>query len=156
MPLQPHGLEEPQTACGRLRFWQTATPITAPDLKLFGTQTCRWLQPSSPSAHRYTLSRLNAPTSNAPAQTLLHAWFFGEPCCYTLAPFSAALVLRLQTRHLNYRGIVIASISPNPTFAANSDNITNNSRCALEVPAKSPLVQLDDDDVKSIVYITRG
>ena len=111
MPLQPHGLEEPQTACGRLRFWQTATPITAPDLKLFGTQTCRWLQPSSPSAHRYTLSRLNAPTSNAPAQTLLHAWFFGEPCCYTLAPFSAALVLRLQTRHLNYRGIVIASIS---------------------------------------------
>ena len=74
MPLQPHGLEEPQTACGRLRFWQRATPITAPDVKLFGTQTCRWLQPSSPSAHRYTLSRLNAP-----GQTLLHAWFYENP-----------------------------------------------------------------------------
>lgn len=43
--------------------------------------------------------------------------------------------------------------SPNPTLATNSDNITNNPRCALEVPAKSPLVLLDDDDVKSIVCL---
>ena len=41
----------------------------------------------------------------------------------------------------------------NPTLAANSDNVTNNSHCALEVPAKSPLVLLDDDDVKSIVCL---
>lgn len=56
--------------------WQRATPNLEQWLKLFGTQTCQYLKPSSTSAQRYTLSRLNAP-----AQTLLHAWFFGEHRC---------------------------------------------------------------------------